>query len=266
MYQSKEGVELKRFLVAATVMVAMLVGATSAFAAINNYNATYKFMGKAGTASKPAPLSFQQNISVTAATNGSRAGLLHTIQTTITGVKVNVKGFPTCTAKQIASASNFDKSCNSKALVATGGIKALLGPSDFTQQGQTCNPHLHVWNSGKGKLTFFFVSDPSGAHTCLGGQIHTGQVAPFPATYKQVGKNISITIPIPNFVDQPVPSLFGSLVQENLLWKSQTVKGVTDIASTGCSGSKRKYTWAFNASLPGQAPETKKYSGSASCG
>jgi hypothetical protein len=256
---------LKRFALAAMVMVAMLVGAGSAFAAVNTYTATYKFSGNAGTASKPAPLSFQQSIKVTPGTPGNRAGLLHTIQTTIAGAKVDVKGFPTCTAKQITAASNFDKVCNPKALVAKGSIAAVLGPSDFTQPGQACNPNLDVWNSGQGKLTFFFVAAASGAHACLGGQIHTGQVAPYPATYKQVGKNLSVTIPIPNFVDEPVPSLFGSLENENLNWKSQTVNGKADITSTGCSG-KRKYTWSFNASLPGAAAETVKSAGAAACG
>jgi len=257
---------LKRFAVAAMVMVAMLVGATSAFAAVNNYTATYKFSGKKGTASKPAPVNFQQVIKVTPGTPGNRTGLLHTIQTTINGVSVNVKGFPTCTAKQILGSPKFDKSCNPKALVASGSIAATLGPPDFTQPGGACNPHLDVWNSGKGKLTFFFVSDPSGPHSCLGGQIATGAVAPFPATYKQSGKNLSVTIPIPNFVDEPLPNTFGSLSNETLFWKSQTVNGNSDIVSTGCPGAKRSYTWSFNASLPNAAAETKKYKGAASCG
>ena len=256
---------MKRFAIAAMVMAAMLVGAGSAFAAVNNYNATYKFMGGKGTAKKPAPLNFQQNIKVTPAVSGSRAGLLHTIKTTISGVSVNTKGFPTCTANAITNSSTFDKSCNKKALVAKGAISAVLGPSDFTQPGQACNPHLDVWNAGKGKLTFFFVADPSGAHSCLGGQIHTGQVAAWTASYKQQGKNLSVTIPIPNYVDQPVPTLFGSLESENLLWKSQTVKGVSDITSTSCSG-KRNYTWSFNASLPSAGSETKTSKGSAACG
>jgi hypothetical protein len=256
---------LKRFALAAVVMVAMLVGAGSAFAAVNNYTATYKFMGNAGTASKPAPLSFQQDIKVTSATPGTRTGLLHTIQTTIANVTVNTAGFPTCSAAQITAASNFDKVCNPKALVAKGAIKALIGPPDFTQPGLACNPVLDVWNSGKGKLTFFFVAATSGAHSCLSGNIHTGQVGPFPASYKQVGKNLSVTIPIPNFVDEPVPGEFGSLESENLLWKAQTVKGKSDITSSGCKG-KRKYTWSFNASLPGAAAETKKSTGAAACG
>jgi hypothetical protein len=256
---------LKRFALAAAVMVAMLVGAGSAFAAVNTYSTTYKFTGKPGTAAKPAPLSFQQDIKVTPGTPGSRAGLLHTIQTTIAGVSVNTAGFPTCTSKQIVASKTFDKTCNPKALVAHGAIAALLGPPDFTQPGQACNPNLDVWNSGKGKLTFFFVAAASGAHSCLGGQIHTGQVGPFPATYKQVGKNLSVTIPIPNSVDEPVPNLFGSLESEDLTWKSQTVKGKSDITSTGCTG-KRKFTWAFNASLPGAAAETVKSAGAAACG
>lgn len=257
---------MKRFAVAVTVVAAMLVGAGSAFAAVNNYTATYRFMGHKGTAKKPAPLNFQQNIKVTPAVSGSRAGLLHTIKTTIDGVSVNTKGFPKCTAKDITNSATFDKSCKKKALLAKGAITAVLGPSDFTQPGQACNPHLDVWNAGKGKLTFFFVSDPSGAHACLGGQIHTGQVAAWTATYKQKGKNLSVTIPIPNYVDQPVPTLFGSLESEKLRWKSQKVKGVSDITSTGCSGAKRKYSWSFKASLPGAGAETKKYHGAAKCG
>jgi hypothetical protein len=255
---------LKRIALAAAVAVAMLVGASSAFAAINNYSATYKFMGKSG---KGAPLSFQQIIKATPATAGSRTGLLKTIQTTISGVNVNVKGFPTCSVSDIANAATFDKACDPKALVAKGAITAQLGPPPLTAPATgPCNPHLDVWNAGKGKLTFFFVADSSGAHACLGGQVHTGAVAPWTASYKQVGPNLSVTIPIPSSVDEPVPGLLGSLQTETLLWKSQTVKGVSDITSSSCSG-KRKYTWSFSAGLTYTgAQEVKKYSGAASCG
>jgi hypothetical protein len=258
---------LKRFALAAMVMVAMLVGAGSAFAAVNNYTATYKFSGKAGTASKPAPLSFTQDIKVTPGTPGSRAGLLHTITTTIAGANVKIGGgkADTCSIATITGAANFNGACPKSSLIATGFIDAVLGPADFTQPGQACNPNLDVYNAGPGKLTFFFVAATSGAHACLGGQIHTGQVAPYPATYKNVGKNLSVTIPIPNFVDQPVPSLFGSLEAEHLVWKSSKIGGVQSITSTGCKG-KRKYTWAFNASLPGAAAETVKSTGAAACG
>ena len=258
---------MKRIGIALTAVAVMLVAASTAFAAVNNYNATYKFSGKKGTASKPAALSFDQLIKVTPGTAGNRTGILHTIKTTIQGVKVDTKGFPTCTASKINAASN-DNKCSKKALVATGAIKATLGSAtDFTQAGAACDPLLHVWNGGKGKLIFFFVDQ--GSHQCLGGQLHTGQVGPWTAKYKQAGKNLDVTIPIPNTVDYPLGTSggeVGSLSYERLAWKSQSMNGKSDIVSTGCKSSKRSYSFTFNASLPGQSAETKTTKGKAACG
>jgi hypothetical protein len=258
---------LKRISIAVTAVVVMLVAASSAFAAVNNYTATYKFSGKKGTAAKPAAVNFNQTIKVSSATPGSRTGILHNIKTTIQGVKVDATGFPTCSASKINSASN-DTKCPQKALVASGSIKATLGSAtDFTQPGSACDPELHVWNGGKGKLIFFFVDTAS--HQCLGGQLHTGQVAPWTASYKQAGKNLQVTIPIPNSVDYPLGTAggeVGSLSYEQLNWKSQSLNGKNDIVSTGCTGAKRSYSFTFNASLPGQAAETKSTKGTAACG
>jgi hypothetical protein len=260
---------LKRIAIAATAVVVMLVAASSAFAAVNNYSATYKFSGGKGTAAKPAPISFNQTIKVTSATAGSRTGILHKIQTTIAGVKVNASNAAAnkCTAAQINAASN-DSKCPKTALIAQGSIKATLGSAtDFTQPGAACDPQLDVWNGGPGKLVFFFVDTPS--HQCLGGQLHTGQVPPWMASYKESGNNLNVTIPIPNTVDYPLGvsgGEVGSLSYEQLNWKSQMINGKPDIMSTGCPSSKRNYTFTFNASLPGQPAETKKTTGSAACG
>jgi hypothetical protein len=75
-----------------------------------------------------------------------------------------------------------------------------------------------------------------------------------------------VTIPIPHYVDYPVAGDVGSLSYEQLSWKSQTVGGHHDIESTGCSGSKRKYSFTFNASKPGESPETKTVTSSGACG
>ena len=257
---------MKRIGLAIAVVVVGLVAAGSALAAVNTYSATYKFKGGKGTKSKPAALSFTQDITVKPATAGSRTGILHTIKTTINGVKVNVKGFPTCSPSKIAGAANYDASCPKKALVATGYINASLGSaSDFTAAGQTCNPYLDVWNAGQGKLAFFFVD--KGSHQCLGGQLHTGQVAPWTATYKQQGSKLAVNIPIPNSVDYPLGlngGLVGSLSKEVLNWKSQSMGSKHDIESIGCRG-KRAYTFSFKASLPKQSTENKTVSGKAAC-
>ncbi len=260
---------MKRIAIAVIAALVALVGAGTALGAgttLNNYKASYKFSGSKGTKSKPAPLSFKQVITVTPGTAGNRTGLLHEIDTVIAGVKVDATGFPTCTASKINAAST-DAGCPKKALVASGSIKATLGSAtDFTAAGAACDPELHVWNAGHKKLTFFFVETAS--HVCLGGQLHTGQVGPWTATYKQSGTKLDVNIPIPNTVDYPLGlsgGTVGSLSSETLDWKSQTMGSKHDIESTGCSG-KRAFTFNFAASLPNMPNQTAAVKGTAACG
>jgi hypothetical protein len=257
---------LKRIALIATA-VAMLIAATAAFAAtsVNTYKATYSFSPKsAGSAKKPVKTSFKQNIQVTPGTAGDRAGVLLNIKTTIYGLKVDGKNFPTCPASKITSS---DTACPKGALVATGSISAVLGsPTDPTTAGGdgACDPLLHVWNGGQGKLVFFFVDGPA-PNDCLSGAITTGSVPPYPATYKQSGKNFVLNVPIPKSVDYP-SGLVGSLESETLNWKGQSSKGNISIASVACKGSKRPYSTAFTAApITGGAAQTVTVSGSAPC-
>jgi hypothetical protein len=258
---------LKRIILIATA-VAMLIGTAVAFAAtpVNTYKATYSFSpSSSGTAKKPQKVKFTQKINVTPGTSGDRAGILLNIKTTIYGLKVDGKDFPTCTLAQINSAGT-DAGCPKGAQVATGGITALLGsPSNPVAAGAlSCDPQLDVWNAGQGKLAFFFVD--TAAHPCADGAIHTGQVPPYPATYKNVGKNLVVNVPIPKTVDYPAAGLVGSLQSETLNWAGQTSKGHTSIASVACKGSKRTYSTAFTATpIAGGASQTSTVSGSAPC-
>jgi hypothetical protein len=262
---------LKRIVLVATA-VAMLIAATVAFAAattpVNTYKATVSFSpSSSGTAKQPQKLAFTQKFVVTPGTSGNRTGLLSNITNTVYGVKVNVKGFPTCSIGTITGAGT-DANCPKGALVAKGSIKAILGSStDFTATGTVgpCNPVLDVWNAGQGKLAFFFVPAASGPHACLGGGIKVGQVGPYPGTYKQSGKNLVVDVPIPMTVTSTSQGLVGSLAEETLNWKPQTIKGVTSIVSVACQGNKRPYTNSFTASLPGVPAQTVKVSGSAPC-
>jgi hypothetical protein len=262
---------LKRIVLIATAAAMLLATAAVAFAAtspVNTYKATYKFNpSKAGSAKKPQKVSFKQNIQVTPGTSGDRAGVLKKIVTTIYGIKVDGKHFPTCTTAQI-QAKHKDTICPKGALVASGSIKALLGPASNPAASATegtCDPLLHVWNAGQGKLAFFFV-DQAPAHLCLGGAITTGKVGPWKATYKQSGKNVVVTVPIPTTVDYPLQGTVGSLQSEILNWKGQSSKGHTSIASVACKGSKRPYSTSFTAApIVGGASQTVTVKGSSAC-
>lgn len=236
------------------VAVGMLVAAGAAYAAsqINTYQASLKFTSKAaGTARKPAPIGYTQDINAQG-TNGNRTAVLLDIKTKIYGLKADGKDFPTCSLSAISNAKN-DTICRRGAKVASGYISASVGAqNDFTKAGAPCTPLLDVWNSGQGQLTFFFVDTPT--HQCLGGALTTGSTGPYPATYKNQGKYLVVDVPVPHYVSFPAPGVAGSLQTEHLVWAKTTkkVKGktVAAVASVGCQGKKRPYSMSFTANLP----------------
>ncbi|MFL5859255.1 MAG: hypothetical protein ACJ780_00510 [Solirubrobacteraceae bacterium] len=246
---------MKRFAVLITAL-AVLVPAATSLAAINTYSAGITPTSKqAGTPKKPVPMGYTENLQVHGV-NGNRAGIQLDIKTRIYGLVENGKDFPTCTLTQIADA-HADSICPRGAKVASGYITAALGSaSDFKAAGAACNPQLDVWNSGQGKLTFFFVE--TGAHQCLGGALKTGATGPYPATYKQVGKYLEVDVPIPNYISYPIPGLVGSLESEHLTFLKVTRqvhgKTVAATSSIGCHGKSRPYSATFTSTLPSNGP------------
>jgi hypothetical protein len=266
---------LKKIVLVAAALGALAIAGVAYAASINTYTATLSFSSKkAGTAAKPVPVSYNQNIVAKSTTAGNRAGVLTDIVTKIYGLKADGKDFPQCSATKIGNAGD-DTSCPKGALVATGFITASVGPtSDFsTGAGAPCDPLLHVWNSGQGKLTFFFV-DQAPNHLCLNGGLKTGQVGPYPATYKTQGKYLVVDVPVPHYVSFPLTGAAGSLETEHLTWLKATkkVKGktVAATASVGCLKGKRPYTTTFTANQPSAAGapgpnEVDTVKGSAPC-
>jgi hypothetical protein len=271
--RTKRRSQLRRTVVVATA-IAVLIAAASAFAAtggLNTYSATLKFSpNKAGSSKAPSGLGFNQKYAA-GGTNGNRTAPLVDIKTKIYGVVSDGKDFPTCSLSKIAGAGS-DTGCPKGALVATGSITALIGPQTDQSSAATlgtCNPLLHVWNAGQGKLVFFFV-DKAPDHLCLRGGIVTGEVGPYPGTVKTVGKNLVMDTPIPSYVSFPA-GLEGSLTSLNLNWKnlSKKLKNGKTVhygASVGCKGGKRPYSETFTAEAgAGGAPQSDTVSGTQKC-
>jgi hypothetical protein len=258
---------LRRIIVIGTAL-GVLVVASAAYAAINTYTAPMSFSSnKAGTAAKPVPTGFTQNFTASG-TNGNRTAVLLDIKTKIYGLKVDGKDFPTCSFSKIANAHN-DNVCPKGAQVASGSITAALGAkANFSTGGTPCAPDLHVWNSGQGKLTFFFVVVPP-THVC--GGLVTGSTGPYKATYSVQGRYLVTNVPIPPYISFPAPGVAGSLQTERLVWSTHSTKvhgkTVYSIASVGCLKGKRPYSNTFTATLPtaGPANEMDTVNGSAAC-
>jgi hypothetical protein len=262
---------LRRIVVVATAL-AVLITAVSAYAAggFNTYSATVKASpNKAGSGKAPAPLAFTEHY-VASGTNGNRTAPLTDIKSKVYGIKNTSKGFPTCSLAKIQAAKS-DTVCPKGSLVATGSITAILGPttdqSSANPQQLPCDPLLHAYNGGAGKVVYFFV-DQAPDHTCAGGAITTGTVGPFQGTAKTVGKNLVINTPIPSFVSFPLPGIEGSLTSETLHWLKLTKKSggktVAFNASVGCKSGKRPYSHTFTAEQNGQS-QSATVSGTQKC-
>jgi hypothetical protein len=248
---------LRRIIFIGTALV-VLIAASVAFAAtLNNYGAKITFSpSKAGSKSHPVTTKVVETYTAKNANPSLRAGALTDIKTTIYGLVSNAKKFPTCDGKKI-SAMKTDSFCPKKALVATGPVNAVLGDNTLTGTGTPCNPFLHVWNGGKGKLWFFFTT--GGKYQCA--TLHTGDTNAYPGTVKQKGANQVTDVPLPPFVSTKVagvPNFYGSLIKEVLTF----TKGFN--SSVGCKNGKRPYSVSFTAVGP-QGKQTKVVKGSAKC-
>ncbi len=262
---------MRRILVV-TLALAVLGGAAAAYAATNSPDqATITFNSKkAGSKQNPNPISWNLNITGSPGPGGQRPAISNEFTIKIYGMTVNEKNFPTCSATQIANAHGAgDTVCPKKALVATGSIQALLGPSgNATDPGTSCDPVLDVWNSGQGKLTYFFVTTPT--HMCLNGALTTGGTPPYPGTYSQQGKYFVSVVKVPSTINYPVGGLVGSLQSETLAFKSQSTqvhgKKVLSQASVACLNGKRPYSVIINwAPISGGASQTETISKKAPC-
>lgn len=259
---------MRRIVVIATSL-AVLAAAVSAYAATGGLN-SYTAKVKLSPNKVKAPVSFTETYTASG-TNGNRTAPLTDIKTKIYGLVPDGKDFPTCTQAQIAAAHS-DTGCPPRALVASGAITSILGPSNnqsASTPGQACDPLLHAWNGGPGTVVFFFV-EQAPDHLCANGAVPTGFVGPFTGTVKVVGKTFVLDTPIPPSVSFPLTGVEGSLTSERLVWKKLTNKvhgkTVAYNASVACNKGKRPYSHVFTAeTAPGGTPSTQTVSGTQKC-
>ncbi len=260
---------MRRILVVAAALAVFGATAAAAVAATKLYSGGLAFSSdKAGTVKKPHATAYTLSVSANQP-SGIRPPVQLDIKEKIYGLKVDGKDFPTCSLAKIAAAHN-DNVCPKRAMFGIGYIHALLGSAnDFTSAGAACDPALHVWNSGQGKLTYFFVTNNT--HVCLGGSLHTGSTPPYAGTYRQSGKYFLSDVRVPPAIDYPVAGLAGSLQNEKIVFTTQSTKvhGKTAIsqASVGCTKGKRPYTITITSTggAAGPGNHTTTISNSAHC-
>lgn len=254
---------MRRIMIVVTALAVLAVATGVAYAAtFNSYTSTFKFATtKAGSKKKPVPMGYTEMFKVKPLST-QRAAPVIDIKTTVYGLISTAKAnkLPTCTSSQIMSNPvKFDKVCPPKSRVASGFVKALLGPSSLQGAGTMCDLDLHVYNGGHNTVVFFLVVPTP---TSCGG-LSTGRAAPWTATFSQHGKNLVLNIKLPPDVSTRaanISNLYASLIQQKLVWKPDAS------ASVACKAGKRPWSIQFTAVKNGvkETPQTVKGSGKCS--
>ena len=281
---------MKRSIIIAGVVVAMLGGGGAALAAsnaFNTYTASATFSASAaGSPKHPAPIAFHE-VWGAQGTNGHEAAPIMSTVAKIYGYRTNGKDFPVCTAKMIDKASaakGWNKVCPKGSLIAQGPVNSLLVPaSEPSGEGASpCNPYLTVYNGGKDTQVFFFEetpSAPSSKYTCAGGAVPTGSAPPYTGHITEPSSanhnTWTVSIPLPPAASTKaggLPGLYASLIKLDLKYAKLTrkVHGKTVAygESIGCKNGTRPYSYTFKAqNYEGQSPAslTKTVSGTAAC-
>lgn len=258
---------MRKAVIATMVAVFALAAGTAIAAGPQADSGSVAFSSKkAGTSKKPHPINYTLKINTTA-TGSDLPQVTREVKLKVFGMKVDGKHFASCSFSKILNAKN-DNVCPKKAEVGAGSIVATLqGPVGTPPQ--PCTPFLDVWNSGQGKLTYFFRV--AGSHQC--GGLQTGATPPYAGTYKTQGGYFMSDVKIPDQINYPVPGLTGLLSSETLTFSSQTTKknGKKYIsqAVTGCKKGKRPWTLTvLTAPLSqgkGGPSQTSTVPGSPSC-
>jgi hypothetical protein len=258
---------MRRIIIIGTAM-SVLVFAGAAYAALNTYTAGITVSPtKPGSAKSPVPVAYVENFGAANATStGKVAAPLTDIKTTVYGLVSNPKPFPTCNGPEM-SIKKGDSFCPPKALVGSGPVNSVLGGPTLAKPGTACNPFLHIWNGGGGKLWFFFTT--GGKYLC--GGLTTGSTAAYPGFIKQQGKNLVTDVPLPPDISTKVANhanLYGSLIHEVLTFRKLTAKvhgkTVGFTSSVACKSGKRPFKVSFTA-VSGATKETRTVSGAGKC-
>jgi len=255
-----------RRLVTLGTAIAVLVGATAAYAAFNSYTGSNLAITKAaGTKAKPATLGMVETLKASAPA-GDRAAPLTNIKLTIYGVKLDVGKLPVCTDALIEkNKTNSDGGCPKGSVIGGGPVHSLLGPSSSpSQTGATaCNPYLNVFSGGPTTQVFYFYT--KSATDC--GGLTTGATAPYDSHISYSGGNAVVNVPLPSDISTKVanqPGLYGSLITETLTY-SKKANGKVYMVGVGCKKGKRPWSITYTATDYSGGTETQTVKGNAAC-
>jgi hypothetical protein len=242
---------MRKVVLLSTAVIAVLALAAVAFAADNTYSVTGSSSPhKAGSKSKPVPVSVNFNYTVGTTDSNTQPSAINKYKIDFFGVRaVNGDKFPKCTAASIEQTQS-DANCPKKAVMGSGSIDAIVYPSNDPSSSTLipCKQKFKFYNSGKGKAVLYLFPDPSADPNSNCGGLKT--VPPVPVNYvKGSGGGTALSFTVAPQVLHAAPGLTTAVRSVKSKINKVTVKkkGKTYgyYESVKCDGKNRPITVTF---------------------
>jgi hypothetical protein len=245
---------LRKFLIP-LALLAMLLTASSAHAA-NVYEVTGEVNGRAGTSSRPSPISVRFDFTVNT-DNGQRPAVVRRYRIAFDGLRVNSRVAPVC---RLTSTATSDARCSAGSRVGSGFIENATGQSaDPADRSIVCNAAISVYNAGNNRATLFIEGDPNSTNPRTRCQI--GLAAPIPARFIRTSTGTALQFDVPQNLRHPLTGLDNAVVRVESRIRRITrriggrTRGFFESVG-GCRGGTRRIAVTFTPETGAAATDT----------
>jgi|tagenome__1003787_1003787.scaffolds.fasta_scaffold20531665_1 hypothetical protein len=243
---------MRRVVLLSTAVVAVLALVVAvAFAADNTYSVTGSSSPhKAGSKSKPVPVSVSFNYTVGTTDPSTQPSAINKYKIDFYGVRsVNGDKFQKCSPSSIEQTGS-DANCPTAAVMGQGSIDAVVYPSNDPASSTLipCKQKFKFYNSGKGKAVLYLYPDPAADPNSNCGGLKT--VPPIPINYvKGSGGGTALSFNVAPQVLHAAPGLTTAVRSVKSTINRKTVKKGGKIygyyESVKCNGKNRPITVTF---------------------
>jgi len=243
---------LRKLAILPAALVAALALAPVAGAQSSTYDITASTSpAKAGSKKRPVPVS----VTFGAKAQGEgRPSTSSRFAVTFGGVRVNVRGFKTCSVASI-NAAQSDNGCSSAARMGTGKVVNLVGAStDQNDTSISCTLNVRIYNGGGGTAAIFLQGGPAVPGAPCPVQVNQA----LNGALRNTSSGLQLSFDIPANLMHPITGLNQGIYELNATLSKKTArvrgKRVHLFESVGgCRGGKRQVVLNLTAEAGGSS-------------
>jgi hypothetical protein len=198
---------------------------------------------RAGSKSRPVPVSIRFAFTVNEA-SGLRPGVVETYRIRFNGLRVNTRGFATCSLSRMNQDNSIDR-CPRGSIVGTGFIEnATGGSNDKSDTSIQCNAQLWVVNSGRNRGAIFVKGSQASTNPRTRCAVDLG--APIPVRFANTSSATTLTFTVPHSLRHPLGTFDNAVKRVTATIRRVTRRGRGFYEAVGgCRNNRRQVSVTF---------------------